>query len=76
MASINVRKGTGKLFLDFRFRNIRCREQTELKDRPVNPKRAQGLLDRIQAEIMLGLFDYQKTFPNSFILKKQRLLLR
>lgn len=70
MGSINVRKDTGKLFLDFRFRNIRCREQTELKDTPANRKRAEGLLDRVQAEIMLGLFDYQKTFPNSSNLKR------
>jgi integrase len=70
MASINVRKDTGKLFLDFRFRNIRCREQTELKDSPANRKRVQNLLDRVQAEIMLGLFDYRATFPNSPNLQK------
>ncbi|MGO4893173.1 Arm DNA-binding domain-containing protein [Flavobacterium sp. W21_SRS_FM6] len=70
MASISVRKDTGKLFLDFRFRNIRCREQTELKDTPTNRKRAQNLLDRVQAEIMLGLFDYRSTFPNSSNLQK------
>ncbi|MEP4892454.1 MAG: site-specific integrase [Aliiglaciecola sp.] len=70
MASINVRKDTGKIFLDFRFRNIRCREQTELKDTPANRKRAQNLMDKVQAEIMLGQFDYRTTFPNSTNLKK------
>lgn len=70
MASINVRKETGKLYLDFRFRNIRCREQTELKDTPANRKRAQNLMDKVQAEIMLGQFDYRATFPNSSNLKK------
>jgi len=70
MASINVRKDTGKLYLDFRYRNIRCREQTDLKDTPVNRKRLQTLLDRVEAEIMLGQFDYRATFPNSRMLVK------
>ncbi|GAA0856284.1 Arm DNA-binding domain-containing protein [Aliiglaciecola litoralis] len=70
MASLNVRKDTGKLYLDFRFRNIRCREQTELKDTPTNRKRLQNLLDRVEAEIMLGQFDYRATFPNSKMLPK------
>lgn len=63
MASINVRKDNGKLYLDFRFRNLRCREQTDLKDSPTNRKRVQVLLDKIQAEILLGIFDYRATFP-------------
>ena len=72
MASINVRKETGKLYLDFRFRNIRCREQTELTDTPVNRKKLQKALDRIEAEILLGQFDYEAMFPNSKTLKKLR----
>lgn len=70
MPSINVRKETGKLYLDFRFRNMRCREQTELNDTPANRKRLQVLLDKIQAEILLGQFDYAATFPNSRMLEK------
>jgi integrase len=70
MASINVRKETGKLYFDFGFRNQRCREQTDLKDTPTNRKRTQNMLDKIQAEIMLGQFDYRATFPNSKMLKK------
>ncbi|NVK56837.1 MAG: DUF3596 domain-containing protein [Alteromonadaceae bacterium] len=70
MPSVNVRKETGKLYLDFRYRNVRCREQTELKDTPANRKRAQVLLDKIQAEILLGQFDYAATFPNSRMLQK------
>lgn len=70
MASINVRKDTGKLYLDFRFRNIRCREQTKLTDTPGNRRKLQALLDRIEAEILLGQFDYSATFPNSKMLKK------
>jgi len=70
MASINVRKETGKLYLDFRYRNIRCREQTDLTDTPANRKKLQKVLDRIEAEILLGQFDYEAMFPNSKALKK------
>jgi integrase len=70
MASINVRKETGKLYFDFRFRNQRCREQSDLKDTVLNRKRMQIMLDKIQAEIMLGQFDYRATFPNSNMLQK------
>jgi len=72
MASINLRKETGKLYLDFRFRNIRCREQTELADTPANRKKLQKALDRIEAEILLGQFDYKAMFPNSKTLKRLR----
>lgn len=65
MASINVRKESGCLYIDFRYRNVRCREQTELRDTPKNRSRLQALLDRIEAEILLGQFDYAATFPNS-----------
>ncbi|MEP0357409.1 DUF3596 domain-containing protein [Paraglaciecola sp.] len=70
MASINVRKETGKLYFDFKFRNQRCREQTTLKDTAVNRKKLEKVLERIQAEIMLGSFDYARTFPNSRLIKK------
>jgi len=70
MASINVRKETGKLYFDFRFRNVRCREQSDLKDTPANRKRMQVALDKIQAEIMLGQFNYRETFPQSRMLTK------
>lgn len=70
MASINKRQESGKLYLDFRYRNVRCREQTDLADTPVNRRRLQVALDKIQAEILLGCFDYAKTFPNSRLLKK------
>ncbi|WP_240615623.1 site-specific integrase [Alteromonas facilis] len=56
--------------MDFRFRNLRCREQTDLTDTPANRKRLQALLDKIQAEILLGQFDYATTFPYSKQLKK------
>lgn len=70
MASINVRKDSGKLYLDFRYRNIRCREQTKLTDSPANRKKLGALLQKIEAEILLGTFDYETTFPASPMLKK------
>lgn len=65
MASIRVRKETGLLFFDFRFRGQRCREQTMLQDTPVNRKRLEKVLAKIEADIAAGTFDYAATFPGS-----------
>ncbi|WP_019570124.1 Arm DNA-binding domain-containing protein [Thioalkalivibrio sp. ALE11] len=65
MGSVRVRNQTGKLFLDFRFRGKRCREQTALDDTPANRKKAKKVLERIEAEISLGTFDYARHFPGS-----------
>lgn len=62
MSSIRARPETGTLFLDFKFQGQRLREQTALPDTPVNRKRLQKVLDRIETEIALGAFDYAKTF--------------
>lgn len=65
MASIRVRKETGLLFFDFRFRGQRCREQTMLQDTPVNRRRLEKALAKIEADIAAGAFDYAATFPGS-----------
>lgn len=65
MANIRVRQETGKLFFDFRYRGQRCREQTALDDTPANRKRMQQVLDRVEAEITLGTFEYGRYFPES-----------
>ena len=65
MASIRVRKETGLLFFDFRFRGQRCREQTMLQDTPANRKRLEKALAKIEADIAAGTFDYSATFPGS-----------
>ncbi len=70
MASIRCRKASGNLFFDFRYLGKRCREQTLLKDTPTNKKKLQLLLDKIEAEITLGRFDYATYFPNSANVKK------
>lgn len=65
MGSIRVRPETGALFMDFKYLGKRLREQTTLPDTPANRKRLQKALDRIEAEIATGTFDYQKTFGKS-----------
>ncbi len=65
MASIRRHESKGTLFLDFRYAGQRLREYTTLPDTPANRKRLQKVLDRIEGEIALGAFDYQKTFGKS-----------
>ena len=65
MASIQVRKSSGCLIMDFYFKGIRFREQTTLKDTAANRKRVQKVLDRIEVEIQAGTFEYSRFFPNS-----------
>lgn len=62
MGSIRVHPAKGTLFLDFRYNGERKRQYTALADNASNRKRLQRLLDRIDAEITLGTFDYLKTF--------------
>ena len=65
MGNVRVRKETGKLYLDFHYRGVRCREQTALADTPANRKKVQSLLERVEAKILLGEFDYSDFFPGS-----------
>ena len=70
MGSIRARKDTGALFFDFIYRNIRCRELTTLKDTPENRRNMEKVLRKIEAEILLGQFDYASYFPGSSMAKK------
>jgi integrase len=63
MASINVRNG--KLVIDFRFQNVRCREQTLMEDNAKNRSALQKVMSKIEAEITLGTFEYSNYFPQS-----------
>jgi integrase len=65
MGSIRKREDTGLLFIDFRYKATRCREQTALTDNAANRKKVQKVLDRIEAEIAAGTFDYRRYFPAS-----------
>ncbi|MGF1719073.1 site-specific integrase [Vibrio kyushuensis] len=63
MGSVNARGNL--LYIDFRYKGHRCRESTKLADNPPNRKKLEVLLQRIDAEITLGSFDYSKYFPSS-----------
>jgi integrase len=65
MIMATIRPRSGKLFVDFRYKNIRCRETTFLDDTPANQKKLQVIIDKMEAEITLGIFDYAAYFPKS-----------
>ena len=69
MGSVRARPQTGKLFFDFRYMGQRCREQTALDDTPANRKKLKAILERMEAEIIMGSFDYAHYFPNSAMLQ-------
>ena len=70
MGKIVERPETGKLFFDFRYAGMRCREQTTLDNTPANRKKLETILKRLEAEITLGSFEYHKYFPNSSLAQK------
>lgn len=68
MGSIRCREA--KLFIDFRYLNQRCREQTQLPDTKPNRKKLEQALKIIEGEIAKGTFEYARYFPNSKKLAK------
>ena len=72
MASVRARRG--KLFIDFTFMNIRCRETTNFPDTPANVKKLALVAKKMEAEITLGIFDYGAYFPKSTRLKEMTAL--
>lgn len=70
MGSIRVRKETGKLYFDFSYKGVRCREQTALEDSIKNRKQLEAIMQRIEAKITLEQFNYAEFFPNSNNLRK------
>ena len=60
MGSIRRLESKGTLFLDFRYAGQRLREYTTLPDTSANRKRLLKVLERIEGEIALSAFDYQK----------------
>ena len=70
MPNIRVHKPNGALFFDFRYNDERCREYTLLPDTPINRKKLQKVLDKIESEIAAGTFVYANYFPNSKALKR------
>lgn len=74
MASISVRKDTNKLFYNFTYLNVRCREQTQLIDNKTNRRKLEKQLNKIEAEILTGIFRYVQYFPSSSSLEKIQVL--
>lgn len=66
----NLREKRGKLFFDFRYQGVRCREYTKLPDTPANRKRMQKVLDQIEQAIVTGTFQYADFFPGSALVEK------
>jgi len=66
----SIRSRGGKLIFDFNYRGVRCRETTKLTDSVHDKKLAAEILSRIEAEILLGTFEYSKYFPKSKKLTK------
>lgn len=65
MGKIRSRSDNQKLFFDFTYLDNRCREQTTLLDTSTNRKKLEKILDRVEAEITLGTFNYATYFPQS-----------
>lgn len=65
VAKVRARPETGKLYFDFFYRGVRCREQTDLTDTPSNRKTVEKVMKRIDADIRAGNFNYAAYFPNS-----------
>ena len=61
MASLGAR--SGRLYIDFRYQGKRYRESTSVADTPANRKQFAVLIKKMEADITLDSFDYQKYFP-------------
>ena len=70
MASIRARTDSGLLFFDFRWKGLRCREQTSLDDNKPNRTRMEKILKKIEDDIATGTFDYRSYFPGSKLASK------
>ncbi len=70
MGSVRVRSDTGKLYLDFMYLKIRCREQTLLTDTVDNRRKVKKILQKVEALIIADRFDYGSFFPGSKNIEK------
>lgn len=65
MGNVRTRPETGRLYFDFHYQGVRCREYSTLDDTPANRRRMEKAMARIEAEIATGQFDYSAMFPGS-----------
>lgn len=70
MASVRARQDTQRLFLDFSYMGVRCREQTLLPDNARNRKQLELLVQKMEAQMLVGDFNYAEFFPGSSQLAK------
>jgi len=70
MASVRARADTGQLFFDFRYKGVRCREQTSLEDNKINRSKMEKILTKIEEDIEANVFEYRRYFPNSKLADK------
>jgi integrase len=70
MGSVRTRSDNGYLFFDFRYMGKRYREQTLLNDTKVNRKKMEALLQKIEDEISMGIFNYLRYFPDGKMVEK------
>lgn len=66
----SVRAKRGKLFFDFRYQGVRCREQTTLPDTRSNRHKAERVAAKLEEAIAAGTFDYATFFPRSKLLHR------
>ena len=59
----SIRSERGRLFLDFRWKGVRCREWTGRSDTPTDRAELKKLIRQIDGEIAAGTFEYIKRFP-------------
>ncbi len=60
----SIRSERRRLFLDFRWKGVRCREWTGRPDTPADRTELKRFLRQIDGEIAAGTFDYEKYFPH------------
>ena len=65
MATLRARPENGRLLLDFYYRGVRCREQTEFFDIPAQRRRAEHLQRHLEEALARGDFRYSDFFPGS-----------
>jgi integrase len=58
-----VRAKSGRLFFDFTWQSVRCKEYTGLPDTPENRRRCHHTMRLVDAAIRRGDFDYRAFFP-------------
>lgn len=69
-----IRSRSGKLVIDFRYMGKRCRETTIFTDTPKNQAKLKKIVERIEAEILIGTFKYDQYFPKSHKLEEIQLI--